>query len=344
MTAEGRIPFKELVSLLEDVLVGHGFREDRAQRSATLFAKASLDGVASHGVNRFPLFLEKIRKGTVKPAAEPLILHASSVYEKWDGRLGPEDLNAWHCMNRAIGRAKSNGLGCVALRNTNHWMRGGNYGWQAVEEGCIGICFTNTKPNMPAWGSSAPVLGNNPLVIGIPGKKRPVVLDMAMSQFSYGKMESYLRNQRQMPYEAGFDEKGKLTKDPAVILENELALPAGLWKGAGLSLVLDMLASLLSEGKATHEIGKGKEEEHSISQVFLCFHLQKLGLTDFPEEKIDDILNNLKSTPAFDSSEVRYPGEQTLKTRQRNLKQGVPVDKKIWEKILNLSSTGKSQS
>ncbi|MEX2345352.1 MAG: Ldh family oxidoreductase [Balneolaceae bacterium] len=153
MAAEIRIPYKELVTILEDVLVKHGYSADRAARSATLFASASLDGVASHGVNRFPLMLKMIRNGIVNPAAEPVRIHSSAIFEKWDGQLGPGDLNATHCMNRAIGLAKTNGLGCVALRNTNHWMRGGNYGWQAVEEGCIGICFTNTKPNMPAWGS-----------------------------------------------------------------------------------------------------------------------------------------------------------------------------------------------
>ena len=48
-------------------------------------------------------------------------------------------------------RAKEFGMGIVALGNNNHWMRGGSYGWQAADQGCIGICWSNTMPNMPAW-------------------------------------------------------------------------------------------------------------------------------------------------------------------------------------------------
>ena len=59
-------------------------------------------------------------------------------------------------------------MGAIALANTNHWMRGGTYGWQAAEAGLFGICWTNTLANLPAWGTASPVLGNNPLVIGIP--------------------------------------------------------------------------------------------------------------------------------------------------------------------------------
>src|SRR5690606_29744654 len=147
-------------------------------------------------------------------------------------------------MGRAIEISKENGIGCVALRNTNHWMRGGNFGWQAGEAGGIGNCFTNAIPNMPAWGGSEPLLGNNPLVIGFRRAAGPVVVKVGVSQFSDGKMSAYLKENKQMPFEAGFDEKGKLTKDPKVILEKELTLPIGLWKGAGLSLMLDLLAAV----------------------------------------------------------------------------------------------------
>ena len=90
-------------------------------------------------------------------------------------------------MERAIALGREHGMGCVALANTNHWMRGGTYGWQAVDAGAIGICWTNTMANLPAWGAAEPRVGNNPLVIAVPHARGPVVLDMAMSQFSSGR-------------------------------------------------------------------------------------------------------------------------------------------------------------
>ena len=93
-------------------------------------------------------------------------------------------------MDRAVELARANGIGCVALGNTNHWLRGGSYGWQAAEAGCVGICWTNTQPNMPAWGARDRRIGNNPFVMAVPRKEGHVVVDIAMAQFSYGQMEN----------------------------------------------------------------------------------------------------------------------------------------------------------
>ncbi len=87
--------------------------------------------------------------------------------------------------------AKEHGIGCVALKNTTHWMRGGSYAWQAAQAGFIGISWTNTESCMPMWGSKVPGVGNNPFCIAIPRKSGPIVLDMAMSQYAYGKLGVY---------------------------------------------------------------------------------------------------------------------------------------------------------
>lgn len=332
---ELKIPYKQLLSTFQVILLQEGFSEDKAHSCAELFAKSSLDGVASHGLNRFPSFIRMIREGYVDVRAEPFKVGSFGFFERWDGRAGAGNLNAYHCMNRAIQLSMTSGIGCVALRNTNHWMRAGNFGWQAVDRGCIGICFTNTKPNMPAWGGSEPVLGNNPLVIAFPRKEGPVVLDIAMSQFSYGRMDAFLKSNRSMPFEAGFDQQGNLTKDPKDIVEKELALPIGLWKGAGLSLLLDLLAAVLSDGNATHQIGE-HQEEHNISQVFISLYPPMLGLAEFPEEKINRILDHFKSSSTFGDKTIRYPGENTLVLRNKNLAEGVPVDKDIWNEVKSM--------
>ena len=327
------IPYPQLKGTFESILILHyQFSKPRANLCADLFARASLDGVASHGANRFPVFLDMIKKGHVDPHAEAECLDSFGFFERWDGNLGPGNLNAYAGMGKAIELSKSNGIGMVALQNTNHWMRAGNYGWQAVDAGCIGICFTNTIPNMPAWGGSEPKLGNNPIVIAIPRSKGPIVLDMAMSQFSYGKMSSYLREGKDMPFEAGFDSAGELTKSPKAVIEEEMALPVGLWKGAGLSLVLDMLSAYLSGGKSSSQVGESGEE-YGVSQVFLSIYPPKLGLGEGSEVILDEIIEDLLSSAVFPGKEVRYPGENILNIREENLLNGVPVEKEIWDKI-----------
>ncbi|RZS97666.1 3-dehydro-L-gulonate 2-dehydrogenase [Cecembia calidifontis] len=330
---EIRVPYETVKSTLLRILEKYDFPNEKALLCSELFVRASLDGISSHGLDRFPVFLNMVRKGCVVPSADPEFVFRYGVFERWNGKLGPGPSNAHFAMQRAIDLAQELGVGIVALQHTNHWMRAGNYGLQAADAGCIGICFTNTKPNMPAWGGSEPKLGNNPLVVAIPRKKGIVLLDMAMSQFSYGRMNIFLRKGEQLPFDAGFDQTGKLSKDPAEIIENELALPVGLWKGAGLSLVLDMLASMLSGGNATHEVGKSGTE-FGLSQVFFCLHPQKLGMEDWADSKLDLIIRDFKSSRVFEGKEIRYPGEKISSIREQNLVLGVPVDEDLWKKII----------
>jgi 3-dehydro-L-gulonate 2-dehydrogenase len=179
-----RVPYQALVDALLRVLLKLEFEPGAARLSAQLFADTTRDGVYSHGLNRFPRFVSMIRNGYIDVHAVPALVTASGPLERWDGNLGPGNLNAWHCMERTIALAREHGMGCVALANTNHWMRGGSYGWKAADAGVIGICWTNTLPNLPPWGASDPRVGNNPLVIAVPRSDGHVVLDMAMSQFT----------------------------------------------------------------------------------------------------------------------------------------------------------------
>ena len=140
-----------------------------------------------------------VRNESVDPSAQPRVVARFGAMERWDGQRGTGNLNAHAAMSRAIALSREHGIGCVAMCNTNHWMRGGTYGWQAAEAGMIGICWTNTMPNLPPWGGAERAIGNNPLVIAVPRAKGPVVLDMAMSQFSYGTLESYRKRGEQLP-------------------------------------------------------------------------------------------------------------------------------------------------
>ncbi len=330
------IPFETMKSEFARILLKHGFTTEKAEMCASIFAESSLDGVYSHGVNRFPRFIGYIQKGYVLPEAEPTLTHASGAIEQWNGNLGPGPLNATFATQRAMHLADENGIGMVALAHTNHWMRGGTYGWQAAKAGYIFIGWTNTTPNMPAWGGKNPKLGNNPLVIAIPHKTEAVVLDMAMSQYSFGTMENRQLQGEKLPTAGGYDMDGNLTDDPAKILESWRPLPVGYWKGAALSLVLDLLATLLSGGLYTARIGR-KEEEYGISQVFMAISPANLSNYTSLDSVLNEILADYKTSLHINSeTTIRYPGERIIATRAENLKNGIPVNLKVWEEILKM--------
>jgi 3-dehydro-L-gulonate 2-dehydrogenase len=332
-----RLPFEVVQQTLSQVLVRLGMADERAQICARLFTETTRDGVHTHGINRFPRFVDTIRNGSVNVQAAPQRVAGFGALERWDGNRGPGNLNALAAMERAISLGREHGIGCVTLGNTNHWMRAGTYGWQAAEAGMIGICWTNTMPNLPPWGGLDPVLGNNPLVFAVPRANGHVVLDMAMSQFSYGTLESYRKRGELLPVDGGFDEAGTLTRDPGAIEKSWRPLPIGYWKGSGLAIVLDMIAAVMSLGQATHQLAPDPLLEVGISQIFLTLNPQALGPVPRADQIADEIVASLhQARPAAEGRRVRYPGEQTMRMRAENQKLGLPVEPAVWEQILSM--------
>lgn len=183
-----RVPYETVKSTVTQAFLNLGLSQEKAEKCAEIHTESSLEGIESHGLNRVPRFAEYVQKGWVDINAEPELVGAKGAVENYDGHLGIGTLNATFCMDRAVALAKEHGIGCVALKNTTHWMRGGSYAWQAAQAGFIGISWTNTESCMPMWGSKVPGVGNNPFCIAIPRKSGPIVLDMAMSQYAYGKL------------------------------------------------------------------------------------------------------------------------------------------------------------
>lgn len=215
-------------------------------------------------------------------------------------------------------------------------MRGGYFGWMAAQAGLALIAWTNTKPNAPPWGGVDPRIGNNPLVLAVPRSAGPVVLDMAMTQFSMGRMEAAQRAGATLPVPGGYDPAGALSQDPAAILAANRALPIGYWKGSGLAVLLDLIATLLAGGLATYQIGQ-RETEYGVCQIFIAFDVAKASSAALVDGIVDEVLADLRTaTPVDLDAEVLYPGERALRTRQENLEQGIPVEPAIWERVLAL--------
>jgi len=216
---------------------------------------------------------------------------------------------------------------------THHWLRGGTYGWQAADAGVIGICWTNTLPNLPPWGASDPRVGNNPLVIAVPRPAGHIVLDTAMSQFSYGALASYRARGELLPVDGGFDTQGQLTRDPAEIEKSSRPLPIGYWKGSGLALMLDLLGGILSGGQVTYQIAPDPERETRLSQIFIAIDPSSMSSKGASEEIASQVIAHFQFSIDGKGERVRYPSERVLKTREENMRLGIPVDPSVWEQV-----------
>jgi 3-dehydro-L-gulonate 2-dehydrogenase len=341
-----RIPFADLLTRIEHILLALGLPPERAALAARLTAETDRDGVRTHGIARLPRFAEMVRLRRIDPRATPSLVLAAGAIERWTGHRGPGNLAAYAAMQRAVELAATHGIGLVGLADTSHWMRAGSYGWQAADAGFAALCWTNTLPNLPPWGAQSPALGNNPLVIAIPrsdaaGTAAPIVLDMAMSQFSYGSLAQYTAQGKPLPVPGGYDPHGQLTTNAAAIEHSQRALPIGFWKGSGLSFALDVLAAMLAGGNATHDFSPDPLAEVGQSQVFLAIAPQALASLDELNRIAQGAIDALHAaTPIEPGKPARYPGEGTLRARAESLARGVAVDDDAWDALLKLEKLG----
>lgn len=325
---------------VERVILSRGVQAEEARLFADIIVENCLDGVTSHGVTRLPVYIASIDDGFVDPKAAPALEAAHGALEQWNGHRAIGPIACTRFMARAMELAEANGIGCVAARNATHWLRAGTYGRQAARAGFAAICWTNARPGMPAWGGTRPRLGNNPIVFALPGSP-PVVVDIAMSQFSYGRIQEAALAGRQLsvPGAIGFD--GNPTTDAGEIIETLKAgayrlLPTGFWKGSAMAFALDALAAVLSGGLASREVEVETPGDIGVSQVFIAFDLKRWISGDALEARLDELRQHLRNGHDGIVEDIRAPGEGTALTRARNARDGIPVDETIWKQILAL--------
>ncbi len=335
-----RLTYEAMFDTFASILISEGVEENRSRLCAGIIADSTFDGVLSHGIRRFLPLVEAIGEGRIDRTAEPTQIRGSGAVEVWDGGHGIGVINAARCTDRAMVVARRHGVGCVALRNTSHWLRAGSYGWRAVESGFALVCWTNTISNMPAWGAVEKSVGNNPLVVAVPHGTQPIVLDMAMSQFSMGTLSLFSETRRPLPVAGGYDSNGSLTTDAELILASGRALPAGFWKGSGLAIALDALAVLLTGGNATADYD-AMGEERDVSQVFIAFAPEHTVGSTRIEGLIGRIAEHVASTePATPGEPPAVPGQRTLRRRAENRRNGMSIDAGLWSRIVRLVPKG----
>ncbi|MGV8924730.1 MAG: 3-dehydro-L-gulonate 2-dehydrogenase [Ewingella sp.] len=334
-----RIEFNLMQQTVQRALLNAGLDEDSARVCARIHTESSCDGISSHGLNRVARFVDYVKKGWIDSHAKPELEKSLGTLAIYNGHQGIGITNALFAVEKATEMAKEHGTGIVAMKNSSHWMRGGSYGWYAAEQGMAAICWTNTESCMPAWGGKNTRVGNNPFVMAIPRAKGPIVLDMAMSQYSYGKLQVTRLKNEKLPFPGGYDAQGKLTDEPGPIEASKRILPTGYWKGSGLAIVLDAMAALLSAGSPTNEIDKiDKGSCTGASQIFMIFDPSQLGGAEFTERMADSVADYVnQSEPAENSRDVRYPGQTAASNREENRRLGIPVDDDVWNEVMQLA-------
>jgi LDH2 family malate/lactate/ureidoglycolate dehydrogenase len=333
MNQEIRVSHAVLVAAIDRSLADVHVPANVREVEARIMAEADLQGVPSHGVRMLPPLLAAIREKRITADPQTRLERDRGATCLFDGDRGPGRFVATRAMEHAIERAQRFGIGFCLARHTSHWGRAHAYACQAAQAGFVGLCATNAIPVMLAWGSSRPLLGNNPLALAVPHTPDPVVLDIAMSQAAYGKIGTYQREGKKTPPGWGLDATGKPTDDPATILAARKLLPMGDHKGAGLALMIELLTGALAGGLLSHEIAAidATGGDADTSKLFLAIDITAFGPRDRFAERVDEMLTYLRTTEP--KVEIKFPGERGWQTRAHNLAEGIPIHAEILEQL-----------
>ena len=287
---------------------------------------AELHGLDTHGAVRLPQYVTLIKQGSINPRPEIKVVNESANHALVDNGYGLGFLGSVKAMNLCIAKAKRGGTAMAGVCNSSHFGAAGYYARMAAEQDLIGIATSNSYPVMAPPGSITRTHGNNPFAFAMPsGERPPIVLDMATSVVSQGRIKKYAEERRRIPLGWANDREGKPTDDPEAVF---LMLPLGEsgYKGYGLAVVMDALAGVLTGSLFARKFVSGPGSR-GCGHFFMALDPQLfLPLDDF-KKRMDEMVGQIKDAKLSEGSTepIYFPGERGLARKEKWLKEGIPL-------------------
>jgi LDH2 family malate/lactate/ureidoglycolate dehydrogenase len=320
---------------MQAVLVAHGVPERFARIQTDLLLEAQLRGYASHGLLRLPRIIERIVNGVTSPASSGAHEWAGDSFLRVDGESGLGPVVAVSALDALKERAQRSGIAIGAVRNSNHIGMLAWYGDYVARQGLILIAATTSEALVHPWHGRRALIGTNPLCIAVPATPEPLVLDMATSLVSMGKIHDHANRGEPIPKGWALDAQGHPTTDAAAAKAGAIA-PFGGAKGYALGLALEVLVTSLA-GSAI-----GTDVVGTLDSDRLCNKGDLFIVISPPQSAsiaaaIRAYLDEIRTSGAPDAGElVTVPGDRSREARALSIAEGVEVDDALWRRILAL--------
>jgi LDH2 family malate/lactate/ureidoglycolate dehydrogenase len=277
-----------------------------------------------------PHYIRRLKAGAVNPRPDITVNQTAPATALVDGDNAMGHLVMSRAAESAIALAREAGVAWVGATRSNHASTAGIYAEMPVHHGMIGIYAAVANANhMAVWGGAEFLLGTNPLGIGVPSGAGPLVLDMATTVVSYGTVKKYAMEGRTMP-EGWFVNAvtGEPLTDPKRSSEGVL-LPIGGYKGAGLAIMLGLLAGVLNGAAFGRDVVDFNADDTSKTNTghFICaLDIKRFIPLETFIAAVDRHMGDLhasKRLPGFDA--IRLPGERRRQCRTERERDGIPL-------------------
>jgi LDH2 family malate/lactate/ureidoglycolate dehydrogenase len=306
---------------------GLGLPGPNARAVASGLLDADLTGTDTHGIHRLSIYADRIRKGGIVVDAEVEVVSDNGSTVLLDGNHGPGQVAATRAMQLAVERAKEHGIAAVGVRRSNHLGTLAYYSKMALPHGEIGFAVTGVASSLAPWGAAQAMLGSNPWSWAIPAKRHPpIVVDQANGVVT----STVTRNPdsgEAIPPGVAIDSEGRpaLTKQAAL---GGSLLPIGGHKGYGLTLIFEVLASVLPGAAYSYQIAKFEEpgRPKSIGHFMLAIDVERFDSIESFTDRVDDLLDHvLGAHHGPDQPGARIPGHHSHATEVERRTNGVPI-------------------
>lgn len=338
---------QKLWELTVEVFSRNGYSRSECEDIANVLLASDRMGIESHGVQRMKLYTYSLEIGRIQRGAKWEILREtpnSAVIDAHDGMGQPVSVAA---MQMAIDKAKSNGIGIVVVRDSNHYGIAGYYSKMAADQGLLGISMTNTEALVVPTFGKQPMMGTNPIAVTMPGTPHPFHVDMATSVVPAGKMEVYAKAGKELPEGWLMNSDGTGSTDPNDFLRiratkslggifpvgGEGELNSG-HKGYGLSILVELFCAILSGGRTSNEV-RVIPSVDKVCHFFMAIDYSIFGDKDAMEKRFSDYLQSIRQSSLADGQSVIYTHGDKAYAHMENVKNtGVKVNSKTYDEIV----------
>ncbi len=333
MVTTGRYAPEALHEFIVQALERAGAGADDARLVADGLVAADLRGVHTHGVLRTAIYVSRLRRGSFNPHASLEGVSQRGSVALVDAGAGLGIAMASRAMDMAVGLAGTHGVGIVGVRNSNHCGMLAALALRAVARGMIGIALSNADAQVAPWGARAKFLGTNPMAIAIPaGAEPPIVLDMATSVVPHGRIQAAAARGESIPPGWALDAEGRAATDPNDALRGAL-LPFGGPKGSGVSLMIDVLAGMLTgalSGPDITPLYEDLDRSQGLGHLLIALSVEAFGPADTFAERVDTLIRRVRVLPPDEGHERVYlPGEIEHERVLEYRKLGVPLPPEV---------------
>jgi L-2-hydroxycarboxylate dehydrogenase (NAD+) len=346
------VPLNKLMDFAVEALVKMGVPHGDAEIAADVLLAADQCGVRSHGLAHLKMYYQRIKSGLQQPVTNWTVVRETPTTAVIDGGNGMGMVVAHHAMRIAIEKARQNGLGAVAVRNSSHYGIAGYYSRMAAKEGMVGMSFTNAHPSIAPTYGVKPLLGTNPIAFSAPTDEEfEFTFDAATSIAPRGKIEIAERTGRPIPKGWVIKEDGSLATDSTNLIKemNEgkaALLPLGGsgelmggHKGYGLATIVEILSAAFQDGAFLSELDDrdkhGNPHPSRIGHFFLAINIANFVPLDHFRKTAGGILRELRESGLGDKR-IYTAGEQSYQSAVQVSQEGVKVGPNLQKSLTML--------